>query len=605
MRARDARLGVHERHAVLQLVSKPVRAARLVQRRPRPHSARQRLVQRPSIEQRVELRLRRVNTDHRQPLVPRLGCFVDRLGRGGRRAVPLDQRTRSRIARRRAEQDRDLLRLVRLERDVAPQRRARVVPRAGRARELLHAQPLGRGEIAVPSDEVIAARCVARERLADPRERDAAGEVGREEILREQRAGRRIVPRVKLMPRLLLLRAEHPVDVARQRETARRVAAIRDSESGDLDRVAHRNAHGELGDDVAARVREARHAGGMFDSISRRMVRVADSRGGPRCRRPHDAAVRVPEIDHLAARVGDRIVEPRRESKEIAVLRPREAAASLRHAESDRRIGDDVRPRCRRHSLAGDVDLEVARVRQPAVSVRRLRRRVGLVEHRRGDAGMRGQRPATKGRSFRSSQCSWRRFRPGRPRHRARECAPSLGGERSRRRTTSRRVARTRRPASRGRLPRRTWRSSSTGRAAPARTNAVSRSGSRDPIGCPSSSSTCAPRAVAGRWPHRPRRESSPTRSANRRRSLEPTAPAARASRRLARWPEREAPRADRRARRPTLGRARGRPARCRGRAPPPRPRFARGSRRARKRQRRDSDRRRAARLRAWAPPPW
>jgi hypothetical protein len=35
----DVRIGVHERHHVLQLISEAVSSARLVERRPRPHAA--------------------------------------------------------------------------------------------------------------------------------------------------------------------------------------------------------------------------------------------------------------------------------------------------------------------------------------------------------------------------------------------------------------------------------------------------------------------------------------------------------------------------------------------------------------------------------------
>ncbi len=136
----------------------------------------------------------------------------------------------------------------------------------------------GRGEIAIPSDEVIATRGVAGERLADPRERHAGREVGRKEVLREQRAADRIVPRVKLMPRLLLLGAEHQFDVARERETASRCAAIRDSEMVILTASLTRNAHRELGDDVTARVREACHAG--------RVCRLDIAANGARRRQP-------------------------------------------------------------------------------------------------------------------------------------------------------------------------------------------------------------------------------------------------------------------------------------------------------------------------------
>ena len=187
---------------------------------------------RPAIEQRVELRLGCPHADHRQPLVPRADCIVDRRRRGGRRAVSVDQRARvlDRSPRRRAGSTISFVSLG-IERDRALQRRARIVTRSGRAGESLRSQRRGRREIAVPSDEVIAARGVAGDGFTDPRERHARREVGREEILREQRARDRVVARVQLMPRLLVLGAERPFDVAGERESSSRRAAIRDAQS--------------------------------------------------------------------------------------------------------------------------------------------------------------------------------------------------------------------------------------------------------------------------------------------------------------------------------------------------------------------------------------
>ena len=52
--AREPRLGVDERHRVLELVAEAIGAAALVQRGAPPHAAGERLVQGPAIEHQVE-----------------------------------------------------------------------------------------------------------------------------------------------------------------------------------------------------------------------------------------------------------------------------------------------------------------------------------------------------------------------------------------------------------------------------------------------------------------------------------------------------------------------------------------------------------------------
>ena len=94
----------------------------------------------------------------------------------------------------------------------------------------------------------------------------------------------------------------------------------------------------------------------------------------------------VAQVQHLAHRIADRIVVPRREAEEVAVLGPGEAAAPLGHDEAAVRIGDDVGPRRRRHAVAAHAHLVVA-VRRRA---RRSRCRTGADPRRRaGSAALR------------------------------------------------------------------------------------------------------------------------------------------------------------------------------------------------------------------------
>ena len=80
-RARSRR-GHRERHHVLQLVAESVGAAGLVERRPRPDPAAQRLIEQPAIEQQVHRPVRRPDLHRAQHAVPALHAPRARPRRG-------------------------------------------------------------------------------------------------------------------------------------------------------------------------------------------------------------------------------------------------------------------------------------------------------------------------------------------------------------------------------------------------------------------------------------------------------------------------------------------------------------------------------------------
>ncbi len=53
--AGDVRFGVNERHHILQLIAETERAARLIKRRTRPHAADERLIQKPAIDDGIQV----------------------------------------------------------------------------------------------------------------------------------------------------------------------------------------------------------------------------------------------------------------------------------------------------------------------------------------------------------------------------------------------------------------------------------------------------------------------------------------------------------------------------------------------------------------------
>ena len=73
MRPSDISVRDHQRHHVLELIAKAVRAARLIKRRSRPDAAGQRLVEQPAVEHDVHAAIRRLDLHRAENVVPGLG----------------------------------------------------------------------------------------------------------------------------------------------------------------------------------------------------------------------------------------------------------------------------------------------------------------------------------------------------------------------------------------------------------------------------------------------------------------------------------------------------------------------------------------------------
>ncbi len=67
---RDLRTAVDERHHVLQLIAKTVSAAGLIKSRARPDATRERLIQQPAVEHRVQGGVRRSHFDRAEQAHP-------------------------------------------------------------------------------------------------------------------------------------------------------------------------------------------------------------------------------------------------------------------------------------------------------------------------------------------------------------------------------------------------------------------------------------------------------------------------------------------------------------------------------------------------------
>ncbi len=161
MLARQGRAGDGERHAVLQLVAKAVRAARLIEARTRPDPARQRLVQQPAVQHQIHRAVRCLDLDRAERLVPERrhgGEYRVEI----RLTVMRDQLSRRCRVGALAEQQDDFDAAAGFEIDRGLQRGTRVEPGADAARQRRRAGPArktgGIAQDAIAADELAPVR---------------------------------------------------------------------------------------------------------------------------------------------------------------------------------------------------------------------------------------------------------------------------------------------------------------------------------------------------------------------------------------------------------------------------------------------------------------
>src|ERR1700733_158130 len=76
--AGELRGGINERHAVLQLIAKAKRAARLIQRGSAPESAAERLIEEPAVQQKIDGQDRRLYLQRAERSIPPPARRVER-----------------------------------------------------------------------------------------------------------------------------------------------------------------------------------------------------------------------------------------------------------------------------------------------------------------------------------------------------------------------------------------------------------------------------------------------------------------------------------------------------------------------------------------------
>ena len=285
-----------QREHVLQLVAKAVRAAALVERRPRPQPAAQHLIGQEAVEQQVERGVGTLHLQTAEQRVPRSGRALERRAdpRRVRHAAREGERVVDRLAL--AEREADLARLARRERDHVVQGRARLAaePAASAERDVRErARPLAR---AVDTEKLVAVAGHAARRLGRRQKRAALREC-REAAGREQRVGRRLEAGGDAGAAVVAMGAEHPVDEREQRQAALAVAEVAQTQAEQLERTLGVDADGEFVLEPVALARE--HAVAL--AVAHQVGRVAARRrrgGGPSA-----AIVVVAQVDHLAARI--------------------------------------------------------------------------------------------------------------------------------------------------------------------------------------------------------------------------------------------------------------------------------------------------------------
>ena len=145
MLARQRRLRYRERHHVLQLVAKAIGATGLVERRPRQDPTGEGLVEQPAIEQDVHGTIGCLHLHRTEDILPVLGHRAEDLVEVGA-AVAQNQGERLCSRRRLTEEEDDLDRAVRLERERSLQGAAGIETGTGPVGERKRARPAPRVE---------------------------------------------------------------------------------------------------------------------------------------------------------------------------------------------------------------------------------------------------------------------------------------------------------------------------------------------------------------------------------------------------------------------------------------------------------------------------
>src|SRR4051794_9848297 len=152
--ARQGRLTVEQRQAVLELVAKPIGAARLVKASARPAAAGERLIERPAVEVQIHRGVRRVDRHRAEYAIP-IGLGLLEQTRSIDAAIASDERLGLRLARGIAEYHLNGFLLTRRQDDRGLQHAAGIeATAAGPGKFLIGYQRNGRPVLAVTAKKL-------------------------------------------------------------------------------------------------------------------------------------------------------------------------------------------------------------------------------------------------------------------------------------------------------------------------------------------------------------------------------------------------------------------------------------------------------------------
>ncbi len=335
---RDVRARHAQRHHILQLVPESVRAARLVERGTSPHAARQHLPRQPVVDEQVGAARGCCDRERAARVVPENRDFGElRIEVGG--APMRDVRDRVVRAAGFAEQHDQLARRARRQRDPAADREARIDADSTPARRhTLAAEGRRNGRIAGRPEEC-APVAGPESGVGEVAVHDAITERCAPRVVRQQRPAGGIAGRDDVGAVDTSRRPEREVEPGADVDPPRAARHVAQREPRDLDRTVARHEQQQRGFDAIDAALESRVA----DAVARHAGPARANR--LRGRGPYAATVGITQVDHFGRRIGDRIVQPRRDAVLLAVDRPGMAAPFGRRHEAEIRIGDDVRPR--------------------------------------------------------------------------------------------------------------------------------------------------------------------------------------------------------------------------------------------------------------------
>ena len=217
---------VDDGHRVLELVAETECPARLVERRPAPHSTGERLVYEPAVQHQVHRRVRCADLDRPEDAIPERADFLQRRLHPARRGVGADESPGLVRGLGLPEQEDDLLLPARRHVQRRHQCGARVDQFAGAAGEPRPAEGGRRFRRALAAQEFGAiGREGTRRGIRTDRghggESDPPGEVARPGVGGEQRAGFRVGRAHHLRGGLVAEAAQDPLGVERRRQAPR------------------------------------------------------------------------------------------------------------------------------------------------------------------------------------------------------------------------------------------------------------------------------------------------------------------------------------------------------------------------------------------------